>query len=178
MSSRVATARPQGTGTRRRSPGARCPGARVVRPVPSVITPTSNGQREQHQLLRRRARARAACPARSRRAATAGIVRPMLASAEPSARLRLVCRRLRARRPQRRQRLGQQHQRGDDDADHRLRRAEPRRRRPRPSATAPSRARRPPPATTSSRPSAEPGARRWTAAARAPPRRRSSGGRK
>ena len=48
-------------------------------------------QRQQHLLLRRRARARAAAAARSRRRRPPGWSSPMVASADPSARFRLVC---------------------------------------------------------------------------------------
>ena len=77
-----------------------------------------DGQTEQHDLDL--AQPEESGPSSQMEAiAMAGMVSPMLAIAEPRARLRLVCRRFPMRGAYRRDGLGQQHEQRDDDADDR-----------------------------------------------------------
>src|SRR4029079_17258732 len=69
------------------------PCSTVVRPVPNVITPTKSVKAKRSWSLLPSPSSRGCCSA-IETTATAGIVRPILASADPSARFKLVCSRL------------------------------------------------------------------------------------
>ena len=69
------------------------PSIMLVRPRAEPDRADEEGQREQRDVLRRPGRGSAGYPRSRHTATTTGIVRPMLASAEPRARFMLVCRR-------------------------------------------------------------------------------------
>ena len=126
--------------------------------------------RQQHDLGGAEAEAAAGVGIQIEATARVGMVRPMLAIADPIARLSEVCTRSRRAALDRRDRLGQQHEQRDHDTDERHAGGRPRARRPRSPATRSWPARRPRRATAAGS-RATPRVARRSAGRRGRPRR-------